>query len=68
MTRCDKLVDTGRRAFFARSAAGAAAAVATAAIPSVAARAAPSLALVTYPSNKLANLSELKPDVPKDIA
>ena len=68
MMRCDKLVDAGRRAFFARTAAVAAGAVATAAIPSVAARAAPSLALVNYPSNKLANLSELKADVPKDIA
>ena len=29
--------------------------------------AAPSLALVTYPSNKLANVSDLQPDVPKDI-
>jgi arsenite oxidase small subunit len=67
MKRCDKLVDAGRRAFFARSASVAAVAVATAAIPSAGARAAPSLALVTYPSNKLANISELKPDEPKDI-
>jgi arsenite oxidase small subunit len=67
MKRCDKLVDAGRRAFFARSAAVAATAVATAAIPSGGARAAPSLALVTYPSNKLAKISELKPDEPKDI-
>jgi arsenite oxidase small subunit len=68
MTRCNKLVDAGRRAFFARSAAVAATAVATAAIPSVAARAAPSLALVNYPTNKLANISDLKPDTPRDIA
>jgi arsenite oxidase small subunit len=67
MKRCDKLVDAGRRAFFARTAAVAATAVATAAIPAGGARAAPSLALVTYPSNKLANISELKPDEPKDI-
>jgi len=45
MRRCDKLVDTGRRAFFARTAAVAAGAAATAAIPSVTTRAAPSLAL-----------------------
>lgn len=67
MQRCDRLVDAGRRAFFARSAVVAAGAVATAAIPSVAARAAPSPALVNYPSNKLGNISDLKPDVPKDI-
>jgi arsenite oxidase small subunit len=67
MKRCDKLVDAGRRAFFARTAAVAAGAVATVAIPSAAPRAAPSLALVTYPSNKLANVSDLQPDVPKDI-
>ena len=67
MTRCDRLVDAGRRAFFARSAAVAAGAVATAAMPAVAARAAPSPALVNYPSSKLANISDLKPDVPQDI-
>jgi arsenite oxidase small subunit len=68
MRRCDKLVDVGRRAFFARTAAVAAGAAATAAIPSMAARAAPSLALVTYPSSKLANIRELKVNEPRDIA
>lgn len=68
MTRCDKLVDAGRRAFFARSAVVAAGAVATAAVPTMAARAAPSPALVNYPSNRLANISELKADVPIDVA
>jgi arsenite oxidase small subunit len=68
MTRCDRLVDAGRRAFFARSAAVAAGAVATAAIPAAAARAAPSPALVNYPSNKLANISDLKPDMPQNIS
>ncbi len=68
MTRCDKLVDAGRRAFFARTAAIAAGAAATAAIPSAAPRAAPSPALVNYPSSKLANVSELKTDVPQSIA
>ena len=67
MRRCDKLVDTGRRAFFARTAAVAAGAAATVAIPSGASRAAPSLALVNYPSNKLANVGDLKPDEPKEI-
>ncbi len=68
MTRCDRLVAAGRRAFFARSAAVAAGAVATAAIPRAGAQAALSPALVNYPTNKLANISELKTDVPQDIA
>jgi arsenite oxidase small subunit len=68
MRGCDKLVDTGRRAFFARSAAVAAGAAATVAMPAGAPRAAPSLALVNYPSNKLANIGDLKPDEPKEIA
>jgi arsenite oxidase small subunit len=61
-------VDAGRRAFFARTAAVAAGAAATAAIPSVSARAAPSLALVTYPTSRLANVRDLKVNEPKDIA
>jgi len=68
MRGCDKLVDTGRRAFFARTAAVAAGAAATAAIPSAAARAAPSLALVNYPTAKLANVRDLKVDEPKTIS
>ena len=67
MRRCDKLVDTGRRAFFARTAAVAAGAAATAAIPSVTTRATPSLALVNYPSTKLANIRNLKINEPKEI-
>lgn len=68
MKRCDKLVDAGRRAFFARTAMVTAGAVATAAIPSVAARAAPSPALVNYPSSKLANVRDLKVNEPQNIA
>ncbi len=67
MSGCDMLVDAGRRAFFARSAAVAAGAAATAAIP-VGSRAAPSLALVTYPTSKLANLRDLKINEPRDIS
>ncbi len=68
MRGCDKLVDAGRRGFFARTAAAAAGAVATAALPPLTARAAPSLALVTYPSSKLANVRDLKANEPQDIA
>jgi arsenite oxidase small subunit len=67
MRGCDRLVDTGRRTFFARTAAVAAGAAATAALPSLPARAAPSLALVTYPSTRLANIRELKVNEAKDI-
>ena len=68
MSRCDRLVDAGRRTFFARSAAAAAGAAATAALPVAASRAAPSLALVNYPTNKLANLRDLKVNEPLDIS
>jgi arsenite oxidase small subunit len=64
MRGCDRLVDAGRRTFFAKTAAIAAGAAATTALP---ARAAPSLALVTYPSARIANIRELKVNEAKDI-
>ena len=68
MKKCEKLVDVGRRNFFARSAAVAVGAAATAAIPVGKAQAAPGAALLDYPSSKLANLRDLKVDVPHDIS
>jgi arsenite oxidase small subunit len=68
MARCDKLIEVGRRHFFARSAAAAAGVAVTAVLPAGSARAAPSLALVTYPSRKLANVKDLKVGQPSDIA
>lgn len=67
MKRCDRLVEAGRRAFFARTAAVAAGAAAASAIPGAPATAAPALALVTYPSQKLGNLRDLKVNEPLDI-
>ncbi|MDT7953975.1 MAG: arsenate reductase (azurin) small subunit [Acetobacteraceae bacterium] len=70
MEGCDKLVDAGRRVFFARTAAAAAGAAVTASLPVSRARAAepaPALALVTYPSAKLANIKDLKVDEPTNI-
>lgn len=67
MPRCEKLVDAGRRAFFARTAAVTAGAAVSAAIPSGALRAAPSLALVRYPSTRLANIKDLRVDEPVNI-
>ena len=70
MDGCDKLVAAGRRAFFARTAAVAAGAVATAALPAERARAdaSPALALVTYPAHHLGNVKDLKVDTPVTIS
>ncbi len=66
MTRCDKLVEIGRRQFL-RGGAFAAAGIATVAVMPMEAKAAPGLALVDYPSNRLANLSDLKVNEPMDV-
>jgi arsenite oxidase small subunit len=71
MDGCDKLVSAGRRAFFARTAAVAAGAAASAALPAHAdsrREHAQALALVEYPRKHLANLKDLKVDVPITIA
>jgi arsenite oxidase small subunit len=65
--RCNKLVDIGRRQFL-RGSAFAAAGMATAVSLPTQAKAAPGLALVEYPSNKLANVADLKPNEPLDVA
>jgi len=65
--KCNKLVDIGRRQFLrggAISVAGAAAAT----VLSPAAAQAQSLARVDYPGTRLANLADLKPNEPMDIA
>jgi arsenite oxidase small subunit len=67
MERCDKLVDVGRRAFFARTAATAAGVAASTALPALPAAATPSLARVTYPVTKLGTVGELKVNEPKNI-
>jgi arsenite oxidase small subunit len=65
--KCDKLVDLGRRQFLRGGATAAAAGVAVAVIPGREAKASPSLARVTYPSNKVGNLKDLKVDQPVEI-
>jgi arsenite oxidase small subunit len=65
--RCTKLVDAGRRQFLRGGAVAAAGAAATAALGPEA-QAAPALARVDYPSKRLANLADLKVNVPLDIA
>ncbi len=61
MKRCNKLVELGRRNFLS-GAAAAAAAVPVAAVMSEKAKAAAGPARVDYPSNRLANVADLKAD------
>ena len=67
MGKCDRLVDVGRRQFL-RGAGIAAAGVAASGIVPQQAKAATGQALVDYPSNRLANISELVIDEPLDVA
>jgi arsenite oxidase small subunit len=67
MSRCDRMVDVGRRRFM--SGAGiAAAGVAVSSIRPLPAKAAPAGARVDYPSNRLANVKDLKIDEPLNVA
>jgi arsenite oxidase small subunit len=65
--KCDRLVDAGRRQFLRGGVLGAGAAAATAVMPAPQARA-QALARLDYPSNRLANVADLKPNEPVDIA
>ncbi|WP_075213959.1 arsenate reductase (azurin) small subunit [Mongoliimonas terrestris] len=69
MKRCDTLVDVGRRQFLRGAGiatVGAATAVVT--LPTPEAKAATPLARVSYPSNRLANVADLKVDEALDVA
>ena len=67
MDRCQRQVDAGRRKFLT-GAGLAAAGVAAAQISTPQAKAAPPAARVDYPSNRLANVSDLKVDEPMQVA
>jgi len=67
MKRCTKMVDIGRRQFL-RGSAFAAAGVAAATTLPTETRAAPGAARVDYPSNRLANVSDLTLNEPLDVA
>lgn len=67
MNRCQRMVDAGRRKFLT-GAGFAAAGVAASQIPMSQAQAGPPPARVDYPSNRLANVSELKIDEPLSVA
>ncbi|SDI98076.1 arsenate reductase (azurin) small subunit [Aliiruegeria lutimaris] len=64
--RCKKMVDVGRRQFL-RGGAVAAAGAAVSTIAPAPAKAGPANAQLDYPSNKLANLSDLAVNEPMDI-
>ena len=67
MSHCDRMVDVGRRKFM--SGAGlAAAGVAVTSIAPTTAKAAPAAARVDYPSNRLANIADLKANEPMNVA
>jgi arsenite oxidase small subunit len=67
MSHCDRMVDVGRRKFM--SGAGlAAAGVAVTSITPTTAKAAPAAARVEYPSNRLANIADLKVNEPMNVA
>ncbi len=68
MKRCRNLVEVGRRQFLRGSSLAATGAVTAAVLPSSKAEAAGNAALLTYPSNRLANLSDLTLDQPMDVS
>ena len=65
--KCNKLVDVGRRQFMRGGVISAAGAAAATFIAPAQAQA-QGLARVDYPANRLANLSDLKPNEPMDVA
>ena len=67
MKGCDKLVDAGRR-YFLRGGALATAGVAATTLFQGEAAAVPAPARVDYPSKRLANVSQLKPNAPMEIS
>lgn len=66
MKRCEKLVDVGRRQFLAGGTAAIAGAAAVSVVPRQAS-ASPLKARVEYPSNRLANVADLKINEPLEV-
>jgi arsenite oxidase small subunit len=67
MKRCDKMVEVGRRQFL-RGGIVAAAALPVVGLTAQEAKASTNGALLDYPSNKLANLKDLKVNEPVEVA
>jgi arsenite oxidase small subunit len=66
MKRCDALVDVGRRKFMTGAGVAVVGAAASTLTPGQA-KAAPAQARVDYPSNRLANVRDLKPNQPLNV-
>ncbi|MBS3651760.1 arsenate reductase (azurin) small subunit [Pseudaminobacter sp. 19-2017] len=67
MERCKRMVDLGRRRFLQGGAIAAAGAAAAATLPREA-KAQAAMARVEYPSNRLANVADLKVNEPLEVA
>ncbi|MDZ7823022.1 MAG: arsenate reductase (azurin) small subunit [Ahrensia sp.] len=67
MSRCDKLVDVGRRHFLRGGAVAAVGVTAAAVLPAEQAKAAASSAQLDYPAVKLGNIADLTANTPLDI-
>jgi arsenite oxidase small subunit len=67
MSKCDRLVEVGRRQFLRGGALGTAGVAVAAVAPAQHAEAARPLAQIDYPSNRLANIADLKVNEPVDI-
>lgn len=65
---CDRMVDVGRRKFMSGAGLAAAGVAVTSVVPGPQAKAAPAAARVDYPSNRLANVADLKPNEPLSVA
>lgn len=65
--KCNNLVEVGRRQFLRGGAIGAVGAAAATFIAPAQAQA-QSLARIDYPANRLANIADLQPNVPMDVA
>ncbi len=67
MKQCQRIIDAGRRRFLTGAGLAAAGAAAATILPEKT-RAAPGSARVDYPSNRLANVRDLKTDEPLNVA
>ena len=67
MNRCNAMVDAGRRKFLGGAGLAAAGVAAATVVPSPT-ESAPAPARVDYPSNRLANVRDLKPNEPLNVA
>lgn len=64
---CDRMVDVGRRKFMSGAGLAAAGVAVTSVVPGPQAKAAPAAARVDYPSNRLANVADLKVNEPLNV-